>query len=173
MGGEQAGRVRGHDSQAGRLQLGGRGGGGPRPRLLPSHPSPRPGEGPQRRGAFPDFPGGGAVAEVEPRSLSCRGDGGVFGDLEARGMGVATRLWSGGPQGLSLFLQLCSTIAGLSFAVPARLISLSFYLWLCLPGSVSAGPQKWVWGPCPQEGTLPGTWAPPQWIVNPGCEEQL
>lgn len=28
-------------------------------------------------------------------------------------------------------------------------------------------------GPRPQEKTLPGTQAPPQWVVNLGCEEQL
>lgn len=28
-------------------------------------------------------------------------------------------------------------------------------------------------GPRPQERTLPGTQTPSQWVVNPGCEEQL
>lgn len=39
--------------------------------------------------------------------------------------------------------------------------------------SVSRGPRNWVWGRGPQEMTLPGTRAPPQRIVDPGCEKQL
>lgn len=161
-GGEQAGRVRGHDSQAGWLKLGGRGGGGPRLGLLPCHPPPRPREGPQWRGAFPDFPGGGAVAEVESRSLSCRGDGGDFGDLEVRGMGAAPGF---GQVARRVSPCFCSSVppsqASLSLSQPAPSLCLSIPValssWqrLCRNPKVGVGPLSPGKVLCPELGPHP------------------
>lgn len=148
------------------------GGGGTLPGLLPFSASPRPGVGPRRSGAFPDFPGGGAAAGVESGSLSHRRRRGRLWAHRGRGMVAAPQTCPGGlrrlsgslPRSPSVFAT-CLTSLWLSPAPPSVSVSPSLLLSLS-PGTLKVGVGA-------QGRDFGRTQAPPEWIVNPGCEKWL
>lgn len=170
VGGEQARLVGGMTQrQAGAGGGGARGREGRRrasPMTPPLPPFSPPRGGAQPLGAFPDFPGGGAVAGVESRSLTYgRWSGRLGGPKGARGC----VLHPGSVQAARrVFLVLCVSpglwisFPGLHPSASSPALSPCLSISVCISVSPSWDPENGCKAPGSQEGTSPKTGTPPQ-----------